>query len=306
MQQLRVLAETLNFRKAAERLHMEQPPLSVSIRRLETELGGDLFVRDRQGVRVTALGEAVLEHARQIAFHVEQLRRVAADAGQGLSGPLRIGFVGSATYRLLPKCLPQFRASFPAVNMDLREGTTSQLLGQVERGEIDVGLVRHPVIETTRANLEPLEHDQLVAALPADDALARKRTLRLTDLRDVPFVLYASQAAMNLRAQVITACQAAGFTPRVAQEAVQVQTVLSLVGSGAGMALVPSICQAHRIAGIVFRPLADAAQRRLDVSIAAATHPTSVPAAALRFIEVLREQSAATAPGRPAIGVTRR
>lgn len=305
MQQLRVLAETLNFRRAAERLHMEQPPLSVSIRRLEKELGGELFVRDRRNVRLTALGEAVLAHARQIAFHAEQLRRVAAEAGQGLGGSLRIGFVGSATYHLLPHGLPVFRTRFPGVTLELREGTTTQLLQQVDRGDIDIGLVRYPVIETTRARVHPIEHDQLVAALPAHDPLARKRVLRLADLRDAPFVLYSAQAASNLRAQVIAACHAAGFIPNVAQEAVQVQTLLSLVGSGAGVAVVPSISQAHRIAGIAFRPLADAARGQLDVAIAAAVHATSVPAAAQRFIEVLREQARADTPGRPAIPPTR-
>src|SRR4051812_45877773 len=102
MQQFAVLAETLNFRRAAERLHMAQPPLSVSIRRLEEELGTPLLVREKRGVRLTAAGEAVLAHARQVTFHVDQLRKAAASASGGTAGRLRIAFVGSAAYSLFP------------------------------------------------------------------------------------------------------------------------------------------------------------------------------------------------------------
>lgn len=260
----------------------------MSIKRLETELGTPLFLRERRGLRLTAAGEAILAHVRQVLFHTDQLQKTAASAAQGMAGHLRVAFVGSATYRLFPQALPAFRARYPQVVLELREGTTSQMLRQVERGEIDLALVRYPVVEATTALLLPVEHDKLVAALPAGSALARKRTLRLADLAQEPFILYSATAALNLRTQVLYACQAAGFTPRVVQEAVQVQTVLSLVESGMGVSLVPSVSRVQVGNGVVLKPVTDAGDL-LDVALAAATHPQTAPAAALRFRDLLQE-----------------
>lgn len=295
-----VLAEVLNYRKAAERLHMAQPPLSMSIKRLEEELGAPLFWRERRGLRLTPVGEAVLPHARQIVFHVDQLKSSAASARQGVGGHLRIGFVGSATYRLLPRALPEFRSRFPGVQLHLREGTTTEILRQVERGDLDLGLVRYPVVEACAVRLVPVELDRLVVAVPDDGPLSGQRTLRLNQLADYPVVMYAAGAAANLRSQVVSVCQSVGFTPRVVQEAVQVQTLLSLVASGMGVALVPSASQAHRIEGIRYRALADTTPQ-LDVAIAAATHPAAEPAVATQFLALMRGMSDQGRPGCPLI-----
>ncbi|HVZ45235.1 MAG TPA: LysR family transcriptional regulator [Ramlibacter sp.] len=298
--QFLAVAETLNFRKAAERLHMAQPPLSVSIKRMEEDLGSALFLRQRRGLRLTAAGEAILAHARQIAFHSEELRKAAADAADGIGGVLRVGFIGSATYRLFPRVLPAFRTRYPRVTLDLRERTTREILREIEAGVLDVGLVRYPVIEDTSADLLPVEHDQLVAVMPSGSRLATRRRLQLKDLEHEPFVAYAGTAALNLRAQVLSACQAAGFTPAIAQEAVQVQTILSLVESGLGVALVPSSCQSQASRSLVFRALTGSGDR-LAVAIAVATHPTTEPPAARRFRELLVELEHDSKPGQPAI-----
>ena len=126
----------------------------------------------------------------------------------------------------------------------------------------------------------------LVAALPATSALARLRKLSLRDLAGEPFVVYSADAALNLRVQVVGACQAVGFTPLIAQEAVQVQTVLSLVGSGVGVALVPSLSQMQAPSGVVFRKLLDK-DNRLETALAVVTHPQNEPSAAIKFREVL-------------------
>jgi DNA-binding transcriptional LysR family regulator len=301
--QLVVLAETLHFRRAAERLHMAQPPLSMSIKRLEEELRAPLFFRERRGLRLTPVGESVLPHARQVVFHIEQMKAQAASAAGGLAGQLSIAFVGSATYRLFPRALPEFRRRYPLVQLVLREGTTTQMLRQVERGDLDLGLVRYPVLEPTSARLVPVELDQLLAALPRGSTLARRKPLRLQDLAGQGFILYAAGAASNLRSQVVSACQAAGFDPRVVQEAVQVQTLLSLVASGMGVALVPSVSQAHRMPGVVFRQL-DGVGDRLDVAIAAATHPETEAPAATHFRELLLSLGERGQPGRPLVAPT--
>lgn len=300
IQQFAVLAETMNFRRAAERLHIAQPPLSVSIKRLEDELGAPLFLRERRGLRLTAVGHALLPAARQIASLAQQMKVMAAFAAGGAAGQLRIGFVGSATYRMFPRALPEFRRRYPQVELVLRESTTTQMLRQVERGEIDVGLVRYPVVEETSARMVPVEFDRLVAAVPSAFPVAARRRLRLAALRDEPFILYSAAAAHNLRAQVLAACQQAGFAPMIVQEAVQVQTLLSLVASGIGVALVPSVSQALGTPGVTFRSLTDGGAG-LDVALAAAIHPREEPPAAARFIELLQELDPVTRPGRPII-----
>jgi DNA-binding transcriptional LysR family regulator len=238
--QFLTVVETRSFRKAAERLHIAQPPLSTGIRRLEEDLGVQLFERGRRGVLLTEAGEAILAHAQKIAHHVEQLRGAASAQQAGLGGRLRIGFVGSATYTLLPRSLPLFRDRYPKVVLDLREGTTVQILRDIEAGALDLGLIRYPIAQSTALDVVPVEWDCLVAALPLGHPLSSRRSLALSELANESFILYSAADAPSLRAQVTLACQAAGFSPRVAQEAVQVQTLVSLVESGIGVALVPA------------------------------------------------------------------
>lgn len=145
------LAETLHFRRAAERLHMAQPPLSASIRRLEERLGVQLFERTRRGTRLTPVGHAALEEARRTLFHAEQFGRVAKAAAHGEAGQLRVGFVGSATYALMPRVIPEFNARFPSVQLELRESTTTRILHLVENHEMEVGLVQRRTPAATGA-----------------------------------------------------------------------------------------------------------------------------------------------------------
>ena len=140
-----VLAETLNYSRAAERLHMAQPPLSVSIQKLEAELGIKLFIRGPTGVALTASGAAALPQARKLLLHGGQLAQIAQDAATGTGGRLHIGFAGSAIYKLLPTLVPLFRAQFPEVELVLREDTTARIMAQLEDDMLDIGLVRTPL-----------------------------------------------------------------------------------------------------------------------------------------------------------------
>ncbi len=152
-----ILAETLNFRRAAERLNMAQPPLSVSIRKLEEELGTRLFMRGAGGVSLTLSGQAILKEARQLLFHGSQLRETAKGVRDGTGGALQVGFVGSTTYGLLQKLLPLFCAEYPGVELVLREATSVGILQQLEDKALDVGLVRVPLVQASRATLVPLD-----------------------------------------------------------------------------------------------------------------------------------------------------
>ena len=288
IRQFLAVADTLSFSRGAERLHMAQPPLSMAIRRLEEELGAPLFVRGRRGVKLTDLGESILLDARRVVRHTEQLRQTAASVIQGTSGRLRVAFVGSATYSLLPRALPVFRSRYPEIALELREGTTSEIHGQIQRDALDLGLVRYPVFEAHSARLTVIQRDELVVVLPKESPLRHRKRLTMSNLKDQPFVLYSSTAAANLRGQVLLACQAAGFVPTVIQEAVQVQTIISLVESGMGVALVPADSFRHAPEGVVFRRLA-ARDSHLGVAIALASRADVEPKPAARFREVLQE-----------------
>lgn len=296
IRQFIAVAETLSFRKAAEHLHMAQPPLSMAVRRMEHELGAPLFARGRRGVRLTGLAEAILDDARRVVLHAEHLRRSATTAISGTSGALRVAFVGSATYSLLPRILPRFRERYPDIALELREGTTTKILEEIGKGTLDLGLVRYPVLEPHTTVLAAVEPDTLVAVLPAESPLRKRRRLSLQDLASESFVMYSATAAANLRGQVMLACQAAGFTPHVVQEAVQVQTIISLVESGMGIALVPSSSSRHGPGGVVFRRLAPT-DAYLSVAIALASRPEPVIPTASRFREVVMEYAAKVTSG---------
>jgi DNA-binding transcriptional LysR family regulator len=280
------VAETLNFHRAAQRLHMSQPPLSASIRRLEEQLGVALFERTRRGTVLTAAGTAALEDARRALFHAEQFGRVAAATARGEAGSLRIGFVGSATYALMPRVLPAFRARYPEVQIALAESTSSRLLDEVQQGHVDAALLRYPLVRAHAAQVLVVEHDVFVVALPARHRLTRQRQLALADLRDEPFVLFGAQAVPGLHAMALLACQQAGFVPQVQQEAVQVQTVVSLVASGMGVALVPSVAARHATRGLSFRPLTGPGADT-EIGIALAWREERETPAARRFRETL-------------------
>jgi DNA-binding transcriptional LysR family regulator len=293
IRQFLAVAELLSFRKAAERLHMSQPPLSVSIKQLEQDLGVQLFERDRSGVSLTPAGRAILDEARQLDQSARHLRERAASARLGLSGLLRVGFVGSATYALMPRMLPVFRSSYPDVTLELRESTTSGILAEVDAGSLDLGLLRYPVLEKTGLLLIPVEWDRMVLVLEKSHPLCRRDTIHLRDLAEEPFIMYSSTVAHNLRAQVVLACQAAGFMPQVVQEAVQIQTIVSLVASGLGIALVPSISRHYSPPNVVFKTVTDRGGL-LKVAIAIAIGRNRASPAAQefrRFLEKRMEQA---------------
>lgn len=282
LRQFVVLAETMNFRRAAERLNMAQPPLSVSIRKLEDALHTTLFERSTREMRLTAFGRLFLDHARRTLFEADQALRAAQSAAIGEAGSLSIGFVGTATYAALPRLIPAHRAAYPHVQLQLRESTSSEILAQIEQGSMDLGIVRAPVARATDCVLQTIEDDHLVLALHRDHPLAARPCLSLADLQDEPFVTYASTAVPSLHAILSFACQNAGFVPRISQEAVQVQTVISLVDSGLGVALVPAVATRNQPCNVLFRELSDL-ETMAPISLAIAHAPRWETAASRNF-----------------------
>lgn len=141
------LAHTLNYRQAAEQLHMSQPPLSQSIRKLEDDLGVQLFERDRRGTVLSGAGRAALESAKLALYHARQVQAVSQATASGELGRLHIGFIGSATFSLIPKLVQAFRAAYPAIDLVLTESTTREICAQVASGDFDAGLLRYPVTQ---------------------------------------------------------------------------------------------------------------------------------------------------------------
>jgi DNA-binding transcriptional LysR family regulator len=249
-----VLAEELHFGRAARRLHISQPPLSRQIRRLEDELGVELLRRTRRSVQLTDAGRLLVEQGRPLVDQAERVEELVRRAGAGEVGRLAVGFVGSATYETLPAIVRAFRDLAPGVELRLEELTTAPQVAALRAGQIDVGLVRPPV-DGGRLRLTPLVEERLVAALPDTHPLAGRTRVRAAALADDPFVLFPRQIGSGLYDDVLGVCRAAGFGPRVVQEAGDMQTIVSLVSAGIGVSLVPSSVAVFRPPGVVYRDL---------------------------------------------------
>lgn len=268
LNQFVVLAETLNFRIAAERLSMAQPPLSVSIRLLEEEIGERLFDRSTGGVKLTAAGRSAVEHARRTLFHAAQFRQSVQMVAGGQIGSLRIAFVPSSCIRLLPKSIAHFRSHHPKVDLRLSEAGTNVIMEGVRDGSIDIGLVRYPAPNLPSVSTEIVESDHYLAALPAGHPKATKARLRLSDLRDEPFIMPSPLDGSASYMSMMHVCWHAGFVPNIVQEASQAQTIIALVESGLGVALAPNLWQELAPRAVEFRKLHGMPKTQLGLALA--------------------------------------
>lgn len=283
------VAERLHFGRAAEALHISQPPLSRAIRGLEEQLGVPLFVRTRRRVELTPAGERLLEEARRLGAQLERavngLRAVAA----GEEERLRIGFVSLADYGVLPGLLKAYKAAHPRVRLALREMLSPDQAIALVSGELDFGLLLPPVHGAAELEHIVVQRERFVAALPARHRLARSRRIAMRALAGEPLVMVPRQIAPGLYDIVANLAAKAGFALNVAQEAIQMQTVVSLVSSGLGAAVVPASVANLGRRGVVYRELADA-HPRLDVWLAWPRQPLG--AAAQAFIAQARREAA--------------
>lgn len=250
------VAEELHFGRAAERLHMAQPPLSQQIRQLEAELGFKLFHRTRRQVELTAAGQSFLEDCQAILQRLDRAIQRGQQANRGELGQLSIGFVSSATYNVLPQILREMRTALPEVTLKLRELTTDQQLAALKSGRLDVGFVRPPVEESGFEELT-VWREPLAIALPATHPLAANPEIPLRSLTHEPFILFPRPLAPGLYDHIISLCQQAEFSPNVVQEAVQMQTIISLVVAEIGVAIVPASLENLQRTGVVYRPLVE-------------------------------------------------
>jgi DNA-binding transcriptional LysR family regulator len=241
LRQFIVLAKAGNFHRAAEILNISQPPLSVSIRKLEDELGVELFERHARGVTLTAEGELAISQAREIVRLSDELISFAQDAQSGVRGNLNLGFASSAAYDLIPTLVPIFRERFPLIDLRLAEATSVAIIEGVMNGDLDVGLVRTPIFGVEGISLTPLASENMVLAVPRGHRLESRAEIDLAELENEPLIMWSRDAEPWFRTLIEMNFNAIDVLPKIAEEAAQIHTVLALVECGIGVALVPSV-----------------------------------------------------------------
>ncbi|PXW23607.1 LysR family transcriptional regulator [Paraburkholderia caballeronis] len=294
------VAEEQHFGRAAARLSMTQPPLSQAIRALEDTLGVELFARTRRSVELTPVGADLLPEVRRLLAAAEALRPLAQSLARGEAGVLSLAFVSTADYGLLPLLLRDFGARHPRVRLQLAEATSDVQIEELVAGRIDAGLVIAPLPPRHAAQLSylPVAREPLVIAMPAELAARAGAAadldwsdvpVSLGDLADAPLVVFPRRLAPGFYDIIMDCYGAAGLAPRVGQEAIQMQTIVSLVSAGMGVALVPQSLRNLRRTGVVYRPLA---QRATTIETGLVWRTGEVSPVLAGFIEIVRAHAA--------------
>lgn len=250
-----VLAEELHFSRAAKRLCISQPPLSIAIKQLESTLEAQLFERNSRGVRLTHAGRHLLGQARDI---LERTRRAAVDTravAQGMAGSLRLGFVGSSMYRGLPEALERMRLQHPDVRVDLHELNSIDQAAALQSGKIDLGLM-HTMAPPPGMSAQAIVSEAFIACLPAAHPLAGKARIAVADLAAERLILFSEAVSPDYFRVIRSMCQRAGFDPELRHEVRHWLSVLSLVATGQGVSLVPACLERAGMQGLAFRPMA--------------------------------------------------
>jgi len=266
-----MIAEEQHFGRAARRLHMTQPPLSRQIQELEAELGFTLFDRSRRGVELTSAGAVFLARTRNLLESLDQAVHEARRASVGEIGRVSVGYIASLAYSGITDILRGFHERFPQVELALRELSPQAQLDALKAGLIDVGLVRGPV-DDAQFTSACVRRDPLVVVLPTGHELAPRKRIPLKLLAKEPFVLFPRQRGPNFFDQIITLCRKAGFSPRVVQEAPQLD-MLSLVAAGFGVTIMPDSVRHAARKGVLLRPIVGSP--RTDLFIAWRTDDAS-------------------------------
>lgn len=286
-----MVAEERHFTRAAARLNMQQPPLSQQIRALEKELGFDLFKRHPKGVDLTAGGLVFLEEARVILARVEHGSLKASRAAQGIEGTLMIGFTSSAAaHPLIPRIIRAYRERYPGVELSINEGSAQEVTEDSIEKRLDIGILRAPVSTHQSLTFHRLLNEEMLLALPTGHPLLNDAAIPLAALKDERFILVRRPGAPGMYANLIKACQNAGFEPRIAFEVERMLTNVSLVAAGEGISVVPaSMRDVHR-ESVVYCRIKDARPKLLaPITLVRRTFNPSAPLQ--NFIELARELS---------------
>src|SRR6266481_5365518 len=283
------VAEEGHVTRAAERLGIQQPPLSQQIRALEAELQVQLFRRKPRGVELTQAGQALFAEAqailRQVAHAVTAVHRTA----RGEAGRIGLGFTSSASFHpFVPQSIRDYRETHPGVALSLEESGTGELVASLLEERLDAAFVRSPIGPAEGIAVHSVLDEAMLAALPAGHALAgpAARPLALAALAAETFILYRRPLGPGLYDAIIAACQRAGYSPQIGQEAPRMLSTLSLVAAGLGVTLVPQSMRRLRVHGVVYRALDHGAGLVAPLNLA--YRRTDSSAAAQRFIALVR------------------
>lgn len=251
------VAEELHFTRAAERLHIGQPPLSHQIKMLEEEIGAQLFERSKRWVRLTEVGKLFLDDARRILALAEQAVDTARRAHRGEIGELRIGFTSATPFTaFFPNMINTYRKRYPDVTVTLREMPTMTQIMAIEERSLDLGFVRPPEAAIPHSiTLTPLRKDPLFLVLPTRHRLAKQGIIDFRDCFGEAFVMYPHSAGTGIYPQFLRLCHEAGFEPNIAQEAHEASTIIGLVAAGCGITMLPESFKSIRMTGVCYRPL---------------------------------------------------
>jgi len=288
------VAEEEHVTRAAERLGIQQPPLSQQIRILERELDVQLFRRLPRGVALTAAGVAFLADARAILAQLDHAVATAKRTARGEQGRIAVGFTSSAPFNpFVPRVIRAYREAFPLVALTLEEGGTTELIEGLRNERIDAAFIRTPIADREGLVVQILLEEPMVLALPRGHALARKKgaskALSLAAVAGETFVIYRRPSGPGLHDVIVSACNVAGFSPRIGQEAPRIGSTLNLVAAGLGISLVPESLQLMRMDGVVFRGLAGTVQPKASLYFAARRSEAS--AAVREFGELVRRSA---------------
>jgi len=273
LRQFVAVAEDGHITRAAERLGMQQPPLSQRIKAIETELDVQLFRRKARGVELTEAGRVFFDRARATIAQYNGAFEATRSAARGEQGRLCVGVMPIAPFHpSVPFVIRAFRAAFPLVSLTLDECLRKEALERLRDDQMDVAFMRAAIDESQNLFVNPLLVEPMVVALPSDHAMARRERggapIALKDLASETFIIYARQLGPAFYEATMAACLKAGFSPRLGQEAPRITSALSLVAVGLGITLVPACMQRLTMDGIAYRRLKGASQPKAVLNLA--------------------------------------
>lgn len=286
------VAEEGHITRAAERLDMQQPPLSQQIKSLEQQVGAQLFHRQPRGVQLTEAGRAFLEDSRRVLAGLEHALENTRRTARGEQGRLSIGMTPTAPFHpFVPRVIRSFRATYPMVALTLAEGLSDELL-TLQRERIDIAFVRKQILNEDGLNIVHLLDEPMLAALPAEHDHARGKARQLVPLKALAqdsFILYGPPGS-GIHDATIAACHAAGFSPRVGQTAPRITSTLGLVAAGLGISLIPESMCCVKLDGVVYRRLK--AKRLPTATLTLVSRRGDSSAAVRNFVEAARSRAA--------------
>lgn len=250
------IAEEQNFLRASARLRISQPPLSQQIKKLEAEIGGDVFVRSSRGVTLTPVGEALLTDARNIISAAEEAKDRAQRIATGHAGKLRVGFVASASFGIIPHLVKGMKDRFGSVDFELFDGSTTEQTDRIKNNLIDVGIVRPPVNDAGVV-ITPILREPFQLVVHDKHPLAQRRKVKLETIKPYPIVTFPRHSAPAYYDILIYECKRAGFSPNLGFEIEQIKATLDIVASGLAISIQPASVAQVRSEGLSFIPIND-------------------------------------------------